>query len=197
MERGVHRFEPVRREERSQQREGLGVCFNVEKECVRQIAVQGVPCLILTIHLEQGADDGDGITDVVEGLGLLVGISGSYGKVVDDPLPEVVALRIGQPAVSDGPNDGMEIPPASLPIVLQESALLEIANGPGQSGNCITAFCPGRVLVPQPGVAAKGPFRRASAVPVLPPTSSPMARRPRLDLALARGRWGLSAARMV
>ena len=68
---------------------------------------------------------------VVERLGLFVGVNGLAGEVINDLLPEAVAVFGGQAASRVAADDRMEIVAIGGPVVLQQAAALQVTDGTG------------------------------------------------------------------
>ena len=131
------------------------------------------------------------VAEVLEGLGLFVGVVGLLGEVVDDLLSEVVAVLVAQPAEGDGPDAGVQVPAAGLPVVLQQAALLEVAHGRGQCRGVPERFrcgLPGRI---RPLVLRRRSARqhaRAGPAPAASWSGAPTSSRPRVFPVPARPR---------
>src|SRR5260370_40400129 len=96
---------------------------------------EGIP---RAAHLEQGPDELQTVLDIIEALGLLVGIMDSLGKVIDGKLPKTVAVFGAQAARSKAADDGVYVVTICPLIVLQQTTALHIPYRAGQFvGGCL------------------------------------------------------------
>ena len=102
-----------------QERQNLSVGFQIQYEGIRQGALEGITSLIVTPHVQQGADNVETVPHVLEGCHVFVRVMSLPREMIDYPLTVALFVLLPQATCSNTADDWVEIIPPSLRVVLQ------------------------------------------------------------------------------